>query len=307
MGPVSGADGDGSAGDRVPGDGPQDVSDAPLPADSHVHTEFSWDAAAGDMAATCARAVELGLATVSFTEHVDPTEVVVLPHELPHVPEHVARHLGDDLVLRAPALDVEAYLAAVERCRERFPGLRILTGLEISEPHWHPEAVAALVVGGRFDRLLGSLHSLLARGGAADSGALLVERGPDVLHDYLAEAHALATSSAPVGVLAHLDYPLRGWRQVSSGPFDVVPFETEFREVLGALAGSGRALEINTVLPLDPRILRWWRECGGRELTFGSDAHRPDDVARGFAAAARLAQACGFRPGPAPHDPWRRS
>ena len=44
-----------------------------LPADGHVHTEFSWDADRGDMNATCARAVALGLPVVAFTEHVDFT------------------------------------------------------------------------------------------------------------------------------------------------------------------------------------------------------------------------------------------
>jgi histidinol-phosphatase (PHP family) len=36
-----------------------------------VHTEWSWDTATGDMERTCARAVELGLPAVAFTEHVD--------------------------------------------------------------------------------------------------------------------------------------------------------------------------------------------------------------------------------------------
>jgi hypothetical protein len=35
---------------------------------------------------------------------------------------------------RPPPLDVEGYLACVQRCRDRFPGLRILTGAELGEP-----------------------------------------------------------------------------------------------------------------------------------------------------------------------------
>jgi histidinol-phosphatase (PHP family) len=44
-----------------------------LPADSHVHTEWSWDAPDGSMARTCQRAVEMGLPAVAFTEHADYT------------------------------------------------------------------------------------------------------------------------------------------------------------------------------------------------------------------------------------------
>jgi histidinol-phosphatase (PHP family) len=37
-----------------------------LPADSHVHTEWSWDAPDGSMERTCARAVEIGLPAIAF-------------------------------------------------------------------------------------------------------------------------------------------------------------------------------------------------------------------------------------------------
>lgn len=278
-----------------------------LPGDSHVHSQFSWDTLEGDMEATCARAVGFGLPFVAFTEHVDLTDVVLEPYELTVLPAHISAHAGDDLVLRAPPLDVEGYLAAVEHCRRRFPGLTILTGLEISEPHWHPDAVAGLLAGGRFDRLLGSLHSLTARGAAADIHALMHERGCDAaMRAYLEEAHRLASSTAPVAVLAHVDYPVRAWSMFSTDPYDPFPFEAEFREVLTALAASGRALELNTVVPLAAQVLRWWHECGGAEVTFASDAHRPDDVARGFADAAALAEAVGFRPRQDLRAPWGR-
>ncbi len=44
-----------------------------LPSDDHTHSEWSWDASAGSMVGSCARAVELGLPSIAFTEHVDVT------------------------------------------------------------------------------------------------------------------------------------------------------------------------------------------------------------------------------------------
>jgi histidinol phosphatase-like PHP family hydrolase len=44
-----------------------------LPSDGHVHSEWSWDALAGSMEGTCARAIEVGLPAVAFTEHLDHT------------------------------------------------------------------------------------------------------------------------------------------------------------------------------------------------------------------------------------------
>jgi PHP domain len=44
-----------------------------LPADSHVHSEWSWDAPDGSMERTCARAVDMGLPAVAFTDRADYT------------------------------------------------------------------------------------------------------------------------------------------------------------------------------------------------------------------------------------------
>ena len=76
--------------------------------------------------------------------------------------------------------------------------------------------------------------------------------------------------------------------------------------VLRALARSGRALEVNTRLPLDPLIVRWWYEAGGDAVSFGSDAHTPARVGHGFAEAAAMVEAQGFHPGHSPHDFWTR-
>jgi histidinol-phosphatase (PHP family) len=98
---------------------------------------------------------------------------------------------------------------------------------------------------------------------------------------------------------------VRNWP--GPGRFEATDFEDEYRAVLAALARSGRALEVNTVVPLASVIVRWWYETGGGALTFGSDAHQPDTVARDFAGAAAMAEAVGFHPGRDPHQPWRRS
>ncbi len=48
-----------------------------LPADQHVHTQWSGDAPAGSMRDACVRAGELGLPGVTFTDHADLTTLVV--------------------------------------------------------------------------------------------------------------------------------------------------------------------------------------------------------------------------------------
>jgi len=60
------------------------------------------------MERTCARAVELGLPSVAFTEHAD-FEPLVVPTEA--VLPDFWLHLVSGGVLTPPALDVDGYLA----------------------------------------------------------------------------------------------------------------------------------------------------------------------------------------------------
>jgi PHP domain len=131
-----------------------------LPPDSHVHSEWSWDAAAGAMRQTCARAVELGLPAVAFTEHADftPWTIELGEHELAGFPEHWARWY-DDGVFTPPEFDLLGYQACLAACREAFPGLRILSGVEVGEPHWYAGRTRELLAAGRFDRVLASVHA----------------------------------------------------------------------------------------------------------------------------------------------------
>ncbi len=268
-----------------------------LPADGHVHTEFSWDADRGAMNATCARAVALGLPAVAFTEHVDFTPFRAGFLE-PKFPDYVT-----DRLLHAPPLDVPRYLNSIDRCRAAYPDLQILTGLEIGQPHLHRAEVTALLALAPFDRVIGSLHCLPDTDGTmAEPWELFPHHPPaEIFRAYLAEIPAMVNASDAFNVLGHIDYPVRSW----PGPFNPLDFEEELRNALSAVAAADRALELNTRLPLDPLILRWWREEGGQQLTSGSDAHLPEALATGLAEAAAVATAHGFGPGSSPTDPWQ--
>ena len=109
------------------------------------------------MERTCARALELGLRSLAFTEHVDLTPWAL--HGAT-VPADSRGHMGSGTFL-AGALDVYGYLECVHRCRALFPDLEVLSGLELSEPHLYPAAISELLSGGEFDRVLGSVHSLV--------------------------------------------------------------------------------------------------------------------------------------------------
>jgi histidinol-phosphatase (PHP family) len=279
-----------------------------LPPDNHVHSEYSWDALAGSMAGTCARAVEIGLPSIAFTEHADFSPWTLTRTEV--IPErwlgHTVVHPDGRKVLTPPDIDVSGYLETLERCRERFPQLRILSGVELSEAHWFPERTAELVARAGFQRILASLHTGSKRGEEYADISMSLKLGDPVgaYLAYLAEAVRLIEEFDGFEVLTHIDYPVRYWPDAV--PFDLPVFEDAIRLVLRTLARADKIMEFNTRIPLDPRVVGWWREEGGKGVSFASDAHVPDAVGHGFREAAEVARAAGFKPGADLFDFWVR-
>jgi histidinol-phosphatase (PHP family) len=252
------------------------------------------------MTGECEQALRVGVPAVAFTEHLDFTSwgdddpIAAAGLE----PRHNSRiHL----------LDITGYLAAIEECRQRYPALRILSGVETGEAHLFAASAGAVVGAHRFDRILGSLHAVPLRGKLVGLPAMYGMFGPDeVMRRYFAELLRLVEGSGLFQVLAHPDFPRRYW-PASAGPYEEKAFEGEYRAVLRALATSERVLELNTKSPLaSVELLGWWRDEGGRAVSFGSDAHEDWRVGDRFDLAVDIAEAAGFRPGRDRFDFWRR-
>ena len=91
-----------------PGPGPLQTGPSTLPTDSHVHSQWSWDAWP-DRWKTCERAAEIGLPSLAFTEHVDFTPWSLGPGE--KVRRRMAPLVSDNMLI-PPALDLNGYWTA---------------------------------------------------------------------------------------------------------------------------------------------------------------------------------------------------
>ena len=261
-----------------------------LPPDLHVHTEWSYDGPHGSMDRSCERAIELGLPAIAFTDHADFVKV--------HQDQY--------------CVDIAGYLDSIDRCRAKYPGLRILSGVELGEPHWFPKETADILAAGPLDVVLGSVHCIKVEGDIVDASQFPERQGLDFFaatRSYLAEVLAMVEGDHPFETLAHLDYPKRYWPEGGT-PYREKDFEAELRAVLTAAARTGRVLEVNTtrgrVLCPDITVVRWWREVGGQTVQYASDAHDPDKIAGGFNLATQMVEAAGFKPARDPVSLWRR-
>lgn len=281
-----------------------------LPADTHVHSEWSWDAGSdpasrGAMRRICQRAVDIGLPTVVFTEHLDFEQHWRVGDG--DIGEHAQKYVDETGHVRLPSFDVDGYLASIDRCRHDFPSVRLLTGVEFGQPHLWDSRAAGLLSSGVIDRVNGSLHMLPFLNGDRTEPTTLYRHRPadEVMWAYLEEIPRMVAGSSSFEVFTHIDYAVRSWPSESAGPFDHRKFEEGFRSAMRSIALSGRALELNT-RQLKAWIPRWWAEEGGRAISFGSDAHAAEPLARGFAAAVAMAEAAGFRPGRESWHFWTR-
>jgi histidinol-phosphatase (PHP family) len=257
-----------------------------------VHTEWSYDARKGDMERSCSRAIEIGLPAIAFTDHAD----FVVVQEGQH------------------CVDIAGYLEAIERCRGRFKDLRILSGVELGEPHWFPEETARILTAGKIDRVIGSVHCVRIGDEIVDASQFPhrpPEQAPEAIRSYFREVLAMVESSEPFEALGHLDYPKR-YSVPGAPPYREEDHEEVQRAILKAAARRGLVLEANTTrgeegkLCPGPTVLRWWYEEGGEAVSFGSDAHDPDRVAAGFLLATQVVEAAGFKPPSDPMALWRR-
>ena len=253
--------------------------DEPARADLHVHSEFSWDAPNGSMEETCRRAEAFGLPASAFTDHAD------------------YRKGGG-------RFDPAKYSKVIDRCRSKFPSLKILSGVELGEPHRFQKQGEDLLRSYPFDLVLGSCHSIEVDGTLTfigDKGTLEPEVAPDNVRAFFQETLDLVERAPVFAALTHLDYPKRDWPH-GALPYSDDDFEEEIRAVLVAAASAGLALEINTnggrleygPCP-SPTVLAWWADSGGKAITIGSDAHSPKSLARGHEVASGIAEALGFR------------
>ena len=169
--------------------------------------------------------------------------------------------------------------------------------LESGQPHLFGASEAAVLAGGRFDRVLGSCpRGRPRRGPRRDQRALPADAG--------ARTSSAATSPRcwPSSSAAARS---RCWpTSTSSGATcrapaartTTSPTSRSTARSSRALAASGRALEFNTKSWLTSvGQLRWWYEAGGEARHLRQRRPRALGRRHRFAEAAAMAEAAGFR------------
>lgn len=251
--------------------------------DLHSHTQLSPDSNAEflDMARA---AIAAGLSEFCVTDHCDLLDLDGNPCRSFDWPaaktqfHAVQSALGDKLTLRL--------------------------GIELgSAPYDLDAARAILAQGGEgLDFVLGSLHSWIGMEGNLDLSFTDFHGNPTLarkaVETTLKHTWTLVSKCPDCyDSLAHIVYPLR-YIHRDGVSLSLADYEERVRSIFTEVAKTEHALEVNTCRGRDldcwPPLLRWFRECGGRLVTVGADAHRAQDVAKGIPQALDMLKAAGF-------------
>jgi len=251
--------------------------------DIHSHTKVSHDSRAelSDMARS---AVAAGLRELCVTDHCD------------------LLGLGGEPVASFDWPASKEQYRAVKR--ELGGALALRLGIELgSAPYDVDTARSILAQGGEeLDFVLGSLHNWIGMEGGRDLAMSQYRDNPELsrraVESTLDHTWTLVTRYPDCyDSLAHIVYPLR-YIHRDGMDLSIGDYEERVRAIFTEVAKTDHAIEVNVYRGKDlaswPPLLAWFKECGGRLVTVGSDAHRPEDVAKGIPEGLKMLKAAGF-------------
>ncbi len=250
-------------------------------ADMHTHSEFSHDSTCKieDMLLS---QINKGTNIFAVTDHLD-----------------VYSYLDYDVFTPIHSSNAEA-----RRLSEKYADkCKVLSGVEVSEVWWAPEVYEKETFD--LDLIIGSVHLVRCPEHSEDYSKIdFSQFTQEQIYSYLDLYFKDVISfldTADFDILAHLTCPIRYIVGKYHRTVDLTRFEDEIDEILKRVIKDKKAFEINTssfdmlddFMP-SREIIEKYYALGGRLITFGSDAHVPENASVNFDKALAFAKKVGF-------------
>lgn len=258
----------------------------PLLSDCHLHSTFSGDAK-DSMEKMILKGIDLGLKNMCFTEHMD----IDFDYKL--------NNLEDGMF----ELNTDSYLYELLGLREKYADkMNILFGVEIGvQPHLRrPLALYAKEY--EFDFIIASTHVIDRYDPYRPEYFNRYANDEEAYRRYFKEIYENLKVFGNFDVLGHLDYIVRVGKSKDEN-YSYEAYKDVIDPILEKLIDMEKGLELNSgSIPHSLRqmhpatdILKKYRSMGGELITFGSDAHKTSDIARGLKQAEEILTECGFK------------
>jgi histidinol-phosphatase (PHP family) len=249
-----------------------------LPPDYHMHTPLCRHAT-GEPVDYARRAVEIGLTEIGFSDH-----------------SPMRQDNFDNWRMNLSQLD--DYVAKVRLAQKTFPQLTIRLAMEVDYLPGHEDWIRELAARHPWDYFIGSVH-YVSDSWAIDDPQKLSEWNKrdsfEVWRIYF-ERLTMAAESKLFEIIGHADLPKKFGHKPNQ---NCTPLYEKF---LDAARKSGCAIELNTAgLRKECKEIYPSREIlklafqKGVPITFGSDAHKPEEVGMNFKEAIQMAREAGYK------------
>ncbi len=242
--------------------------------DLHLHTSFSHDSAELPQN-YLARAQNLGAEAIGFAEHYDYDFALV----------------GQCLGLP----DLDGYFSFVGEDK-----LKVLHGIELGYSRGAAAFYKSFVNSYTFDYIINSVH-MLPDGACSKNPVTLDEEGVRSFYRrYLCDVLESVRADYDYQIVGHIGYASR-YVFGKGKKLRYKDYSDIYDLILSEIISRGKCLELNTssfgtggdFLP-DRDVFKRYFELGGRLVSFGSDAHRAEDIFRSYRAAADFLLAAGI-------------
>ena len=246
-------------------------------ADYHMHTPLCRHAA-GEPVEYAAKALKAGLPEIGFSDH-----------------SPMPKDGFDDWRMLASQLD--EYVEKVQTARRTHPALSIKLALEVDFIPGYEDWIRELAAKHPWDYFIGSVHYVSGHWDVDNPYRLAEWKNRDtfqVWSEYF-ERLTQAAHSGLFEIIGHCDLPKK-FKHIPTQ--DISPL---YRRFLETAAQKDVAIELNTaglrkdckeIYP-SRRILEEAHRLGVK-ITFGSDAHSPEEVGADFDQAIQLATTVGY-------------
>lgn len=248
--------------------------------DFHVHSSFSGDCKY-TMEEMLKGALNKGVKQICFTEHLD-------------------YEYGRDLI--DFVFETNDYFKEIKRLKYNYKGIiDVLSGAEIGmQPHL-AEKKKNFVRMHNFDFVIMSIHTAKNRG--IHEGTFYKNKSAkEIYYEYYEELLSCINTFTDFDVVGHINL-IERHENFLERKLAINEYLDIIETVLNKIIDLGKGIEINTsgirygIRSFHPNtdILKLYKSLGGEIITFGSDAHKPDDICAYYKEAIELLKSIGFR------------
>ena len=244
--------------------------------DAHTHTTFSFDAKS-DPVAMAERGKELGLKYMAFTDHYDRDYA------------HIFRYRF------IKQLKLDKYVEEMIKMKEKYPFLAL--GIECGYSVRAEKDYCNNIPFDKMDYIVNSIHTI----DKLDCYEQAYFRKFDketAYKQYLVKILESLDAKYEFDTVAHIGF-VRKNAPYKDASMPLSEYGDIIEAILKKIIEKDKTLEVNSNIKYKDfmptaEVLRLYYDLGGRNVTFGSDAHITDRVADMYTDAAELAKSIGF-------------